>query len=206
MSDYVSSLISPRTDHGDFSFLPPDLRPSVAAEARVFLSPADGTPVVVISSYAVHRGPASDQTIKAVRNFLDAGNQLRELVKRSGELEKLGDDGHSRPTGIARLIAGAVLAKAAVVRVVPDRIAATQDEGVILYFLPNDARSSRYASLECHATGELVLLCADRASAQGSKVREIEVHMVDEALKEIGAFLDSGPLWAPSESPAFDAS
>lgn len=116
---------------------------------------------------------------------------LRELISRSNDLAALGNPGPRAPTIAARSVAASVLAQAAATDIFPDRVAATPDQGVMFYFFPTGAlrEAGRYASLECHDTGELVLLRSDRGGTDPPMVDEIEVSGVSRALEEIAAFL-----------------
>jgi hypothetical protein len=147
-------------------------------------------PFIAIATYVI--------SSLGVKNVEEPSALVRELIGRSEELEALPHVGGPAPSHAARAVASAVLAEAASASVAVDRLAATPDGGVMFYFFPPVAavgQQRRYAALECHEGGELIMLKSDRSAGSPPEVEEISVSSLTltKALQEIDDYL--GRAW-----------
>jgi hypothetical protein len=154
--------------------------------ASVVLGPVwiSGVCLTTSSSVALQKRESAEPSIEVLA-----------LMKRTEELRALPFPGRPMPSADARLVASLVLPET-VEFVVPDRISTTSDGGIMFYFLGRGELSGRrYASLEIHESGELVMLRSDRDGGSMPLVEEVPLGPgeTDAALQKIRAFID--PAW-----------
>src|SRR6185312_1728400 len=115
------------------------------------------------------------------------------LMKRTEELRSLPLPGRPIPSTVAKLVASFVLPETINHAVVPDRVTATSDGGIMFYFFGREHLAGRrYASLEIHEAGEVVMLFSDRETGLMPDVEEVTLlrGALEGALGRIKLFID----------------
>lgn len=146
-----------------------------------------GLPAFVSSSGAVFLVPEFHLTAAA-----NTSGDVLDLLKRAEELRALPPPGRPAPSTVARLVATSVLPET-LNHVVPNSVTVTSDGGIMFYFLGRDLFAGRrYASLEVHEGGELVMLQSDREAGSMPSVEDVSLgrDSIGEALHSIRSFID----------------